>query len=189
MPSSGDLVATYRVMDTLNTREKVIIAVFGPANAGKSTVIMELANRFPFNGKPVTIYSQSDDDGHVTDLVLKGDFTSKLTGKKASLGICSYGDDRQTLEKYFLPFVIENCDVIVVACHNLVEVDGNTYNFIDKVALNHNYRLLTTSILRDDYVRWEKEGLSSGHLAFHVNCVNINEIFADNMINLIKSIV
>ncbi|MBR5169953.1 MAG: hypothetical protein IKW85_05235 [Muribaculaceae bacterium] len=88
-------------METLKTREKVIIAVFGPANTGKSTAIMELANRFPFDGQSVTIEPKSDYTGPVTDIVRKGQFTSKLTGKKATLGICSFGDTRPMLEKFF----------------------------------------------------------------------------------------
>lgn len=147
---------------------------------------MEFAKRFPFDGQPIPVYSQSDDAGRVTDVVRKGQFTSKLTGKKATLGICSFGDNRSMLEDYFLPFVIDDhCDVIVVACHNFANTDGNTYNFIDKIAIDNNYRLISTSILYDNNDRWGNDSL----VLHHINAVNINEIFADNMIKLIKSIV
>lgn len=153
---------------------------------------MELAKRFPFDGQSVSIHPKSDHTGPVTDIVHKGQFTSKLTGKKVNLGICSFGDDKSILGKHFLPFVVDDqCEVIVVACHNLVEVIGNTYNFIDEVAFANDYRLISTSILRDDNARWKKAGLPLHHEnnVNNVNGVNINEIFADNLINLITSIV
>lgn len=173
-------------MDTLKTREKVIIAVFGPANVGKSTAIMELAKRFPWEPKYEPIFPEEKSTEPVTDIVCKGPFTSKKTGQKLKLGICSFGDDTSMLEKHFLPLVIDDhCDVIVVACHNLIKVEGNTYNFIDEIALKYNYRLISTSNLRDDNYRWKDSNLTLSC----VNGANLNEICAVNMINLIQSIV
>lgn len=173
-------------METLKPREKVIIAVFGRANDGKSTSIMELANLFPFETKNNRVYPENDSIELKTDIVCKGQFTSKLTGKKVSLGICSFGDDRSMLEKYFLPFVTDDqCDVIVVACHHLKEVEENTYNFIAETALADNYRLITTTNMLDNDLWWKKTPFTP----LHVNGVNINEIFAKNMINLITSII
>ena len=173
-------------MDTLNTREKVIIVVFGSANLGKSTSIMELAKRFPYEPKPIQVYPKPDASEPVTDMVCKGLFTSRLTNEEVKLGICSFGDYKSILEEYFLPLVTEDqCDVIVVACHNFRETEGNTYNYIAEVALDNNYRLISTSILHDDDTWW-KETPFTPH---QVNGVNINKIFADNMIKLIKSIV
>lgn len=184
-------MATYLIdMDALKTREKVIIAVFGPRNTGKSTAIMELAKHFPFEPEYEQIFPKEGSTDPMTDIVYKGPFTSKKTGQKLKLGICSFGDDKSMLEDYFLPLVIDDhCDVIVVACHNLIEVEGNTYNFIDEIALKYNYRLISTSNLRDDYSRWEKCDLATSHTVSSINGVNINAIFATNMINLIKSIV
>ena len=164
----------------------MIIAVFGPANTGKSTAIMELAKHFPFEPKPEQVFPEGESTDPMTDIVCKGPFTSKKTGQKLKLGICSFGDNKSMLEDYFLPLVIDdNCDVIVVACHNLIEVEGNTYYFINNVARQNNYRLISTSNLRDDNYRWKDGNLT---LSF-VNGGNLNEIFAENMINLIKSIV
>lgn len=172
-------------METLKLREKVIIAVFGPANKGKSTAIVELASRFPFELKSERIHPKEDTAEPLSDIVCKGQFMSK-TGQKATLGICSFGDDRSILEKYFLPFVVDGrCDVIVVACHNHRDVDENTYNFIADVALANDYRLITTTNLLDNDVWWKKTPFTP----FLVNGVNINEIFADNMISLIQNIV
>ena len=184
-------MATYLIdMETLEKRERVIIAVFGPANTGKSTAIMELAKRFPFEANSEPIFPEDESADSITDIVCKGSFTSKKTGEKLRLGICSFGDDKSMLVKYFLPFVIDDhCDVIVVACHNLVEVEGNTYNFIDEVALKYNYRLISTSHLRDDNYRWEKYNLATSHTVSSINGIDINEILAENMINLIMSIV
>lgn len=180
-------MATYLIdMDTLKTREKVIIAVFGPANVGKSTAIMELAKRFPWEPKYEQVFPDEESTDPMTDIVCKGPFTSKKTGQKLKLGICSFGDDKSMLEKNFLPLVIDDhCDVIVVACHNYRETDTNTYNYIAEVALENNYRLMSTSILHDDDTWWKETPFTP----LHVNGININEIFADNMINLIKSIV
>ena len=174
-------------METLKRpREKVIIAVFGLRNNGKSTAIMELVNRFPFEPNYTRIHPKEELSESLVDIVCKGQFTSKRTGKKVRLGICSYGDSKALLEEHFLPLVIDhNCDVIVVACHNFRETEGNTYNYIAEVALDNNYRLISTSILHDDDIWWKETPFTP----FHVNCVNINEIFAKNMINLIKSIV
>ncbi|MBR5685124.1 MAG: hypothetical protein IKX18_03090 [Muribaculaceae bacterium] len=177
-------------METLKTREKVIIAVFGKPNMGKSHAIMELAKRFPFEPKYDLLFPEDDSKDPMTDIVCKGSFICKKTGKKKKLGICSCGDYKSVLEKYFLPLVIDDhCDMIVVACHNLIEKEGNTYNFIDEVALKYNYRLISTSNLSDDCGRWEKCGLATTHTVSLINGVNINEVFADNMINLIQSIV
>ena len=186
-PSSGDLMATYLIdMETLEKRERVIIAVFGPANTGKSTAIMELAKRFPFEANSEPIFPEDESADPITDIVCKGSFTSKKTGEKLRLGICSFGDDKSMLVKYFLPFVIDDhCDVIVVACHNFKETEGNTYNYIAEVSLDNNYRLISTSILHDDDTWW-KETPFTPH---QVNGMNINEIFVENMINLIQSIV
>ena len=178
-------------METLNAREKVIIAVFGPANRGKSTAIMELANRFPFEPKFEIVYPKEDTTEPASDFVCKGPFTSELTCKKITVGICSFGDYKSILEEFFLPLVInDKCNVIVVACHNLAEVDGNTFNYIDEIAIANGYRLISTSILNDEYARWEKIGVPTKcvNSVNMVNGVSINEIFADNMINLIKSI-
>ncbi len=180
-------MATYLIdMDTLKTREKVIIAVFGPANVGKSTAIMELAKRFPWEPKYEQVFPDEESTDPMTDIVCKGPFTSKKTDQKLKLGICSFGDDKSMLEKHFLPLVIDDhCDVIVVACHNLIQVDWNTYHFINNVARQYNYRLISTSNIRDDNYRWKDNNLT-------LSCVNgafLNEIFADNIINLIQSIV
>lgn len=173
-------------MDTLNTREKVIIVVFGSTNLGKSTSIMKLARRFPFESKPVQVYPKTDANEPTTDMVCKGVFTSLLTNEEVKLGICSFGDSKSMLEEYFLPLVTEDqCDVIVVACHNFRETEGNTYNYIAEVALDNNYRLISTSILHDDNTWWKETPFTP----LHVNGINVNEIFADNTINLIKSIV
>ena len=184
-------MATYLIdMETLKTREKVIIAVFGPSNTGKSTAIMELVKRFPFEQNYKRIHPEEKSTYPLTDIVCKGLFTSNKTGKKLKLGICSFGDDKPMLKKYFLPFVVDDkCDVIIVACHNLIEVEGNTYNYIDEVAIKYNYRLISTSNLRDDAGRWEKCGLLTSYSISLINGITINEIFAENMINLIKSII
>ena len=180
-------MATYLIdMETLKTREKVIIAVFGPANSGKSTSIMELAKRFPFEPNYKRIYPIEDPFEPLTDIVCKGQFTSNLTHKKVKLGICTFGDNKELLEEHFLSLVTDaKCDVIVVACHNFKDTDGNTYNYIADTSLANNYRLISTSILHDDNTWWQGEPFTR----FHVNDININEIFADNMINLIKSII
>ena len=169
-------MATYLSnMETLKQREKVIIAVFGPANTGKSTAIMELAKHFPFEPKYELIFPEEESSDPLSDIVCKGFFTSKKTGQKLKLGICSFGDYKSMLEDYFLPLVIDDhCDVIVVACHNLIEVEGNTYNFIDEIALKYNYRLISTSNLRDDYSRWEKCKLATSRNVSLVNDININ---------------
>ena len=173
-------------METLKRpREKVIIAVFGLRNIGKSTAIMELVNRFPFEPNYTRIHPKEELSESLVDIVCKGQFTSKRTGKKVRLGICSYGDSKALLEEHFLPLVIDDkCDVIVVACHNFKEIEGNTYNYITEVALDNNYRLLSTSILHDDDMRRKETPFTP----FHVNDVNVNEIFAENMVNLITSI-
>ena len=180
-------MATYLIdMETLKNRERTIVAVFGPRDIGKSSAIMELVKRFPFEPNYKRIHPKEDLPDPLVDLVCKGQFTSKQTGKKVRLGICSYGDSKALLQEHFLPLVIDDkCDVIIVACHNFRETEGNTYNYIAEVALDNNYRLISTSILHDDDTWWKKTPFSP----HHVNGVNINEIFAENIINLITSIV
>lgn len=162
--------------------KKVIVAVVGSANTGKSTAIKQLACKFPFLEKK-TIFP--DDNEENNDVVRYGKYLD-LKGEEHSLGICSFGDFKYMLEDYFLP-LIENysCEIVVAACHNYQGTEGNTFNYIVNVARKYGYRLITTSILRDDAMDTMNEEEKKSNEVIDI----LNDIFAENITNLIKTII
>ena len=162
--------------------KKVIIAVVGSANTGKSAAIKQLSCKFPFMDKK-TIFPKNNEENN--DVVCYGKYLNQI-GKEHSLGICSFGDYKSMLEEYFLPLIERHsCDVIVAACHNYQGTEGNTFNYIVNVARKYGYRLITTSILRDDTIDTMSHEEKKSNEVIHI----LNDIFAENFINLITSIV
>lgn len=162
--------------------KKVIVAVVGSANTGKSTAIKQLACKFPFLEKK-TIFP--DDNEENNDVVRYGKYQNQ-EGKELTLGVCSFGDNNSMLEEYFIPLIEKHsCDVIVVACHNYQDTERNTFNYIVKAARKYGYRLITTSILRDDAMDTMNNEDKRTNEVIYI----LNDIFADNIINLIKTII
>lgn len=162
--------------------KKVIIAVVGSTETGKSSAINQLANTFPFIDKKIIFPDIKEENN---DVVCFGKYQNN-EGKELTLGICSFGDHKSYLKDYFLPLIEKySCNVIVGACHNYRETDGNTFNYILNLARKHDYRLITTSILRDDANDTMNDEQKNNNKIIHF----LNEIFAENMSNFIKSIV
>ncbi|MBP5560694.1 MAG: hypothetical protein J6X70_02690 [Muribaculaceae bacterium] len=169
-------------------KKKVIIALVGTRNAGKTAAIRKLVEIFPFSSEPEYLSGKLNE---CYDISVVGQYNSP-NGEVKTIGICSFGDYIcDGLDKEFRPLAtIYHCDVIVVPCHNYQDKEGNTYRYIDDTAKEHGYKLLTTSIIRDEsipYVTIDEWKLKGGS-EIVVNGVSLNEIFAQNMINLIKSL-
>ncbi len=171
-------------------KEKVIIAVVGPANTGKSSAIMQLAKQFSFLGNFNQMHPEETEEPKY-DVVGWGIYHSLRTNNDVKLGICSTGDTKPILEQHFRPLIDEqHCDVLVVACHNYQEREGNTFYYIAKLADEYGYRLLSTSIIRDEMVERIPitEWTDKGNGPIDVNGKVLNEIFAENLGHIITTL-
>ena len=81
--------------------KKVIIAVVGSAETGKSSAINQLANTFPFIDKKIIFPDIKEENN---DVVCFGKYQNN-EGKELTLGICSFGDHKSYLKDYFLPLI------------------------------------------------------------------------------------
>ena len=171
--------------------EKVIIAVVGPPNTGKSSAIMQLVKRFSLLGGFHQEHPKEPEEPK-NDAVGWGLFISERTSNQVKLGICSTGDSKSILEEYLKPLIDEqHCDIIVVACHNYQERESNTLYYITTLAKEDGYRLLSTSIIRDESINrmsitgWADKGNNS----IDENVKVLNEIFADNLSHTITTLI
>ncbi len=171
-------------------KEKVIIAVVGKSNSGKTAAIRKLAECLPFSEEKKFLWGKLED--RFEDFSFFADYISPSGGETKKIGICSLGDYiRNGLEDVFLPLVKDyHCDLIVVPCHNYRDVIGNTFKYLEDVARENDYKLLTTSIISDHSVTEMplNEWVANGNGEIQVNGVILNEIFAQNMINLINAL-
>lgn len=164
--------------------EKFVIAVVGRPDAGKSSAIIELTKRFPFYRKPDIVFPKNLDE-QISDVVQVGEYKCEKSNRIIKIGICSFGDNNDFLSDYYLPLLSDwKCAIVVVACHNRWRVESNTYEYVAKKAKENGYKFLTTSI-----IRYEPE-FNIGENGDENNSNSImsllNEVFAENMINLIK---
>ena len=155
--------------------EKFVIAVVGKPSVGKSSALLELTARFPFI-KSEPIFK------HNHDLAVVGEYVSENSNQLKKLGICTIGDDIQFLEEGYLPLLIKDkCDIVIVASRNKRDLASNTFNYVADRAKENGYKFLTNSIIHD-----EKEYNNDGSCVDSVNEALLNQVFAENMINLIN---
>ena len=100
-----------------------IIALFGPANTGKSTTIHMLCSRMMKDG-----YHEMMREG-------KKDITAMYSKNGKRIGITSYGDTKPILEEVFQILESNKCDVIICACRT----KGGTIDFLGEYGINVTY--------------------------------------------------
>lgn len=165
---------TCRIMS-----EKFVIAVVGRPDAGKSSALLKLIERFPFINSSVPIYKQNH------DMAVMREYLNEKSNQIKKLGICTIGDDIKSLEVGYVPLLIKNkCDIVVVACRNKRDVASNTFNYVADRAKENGYKFLTTSIIRyePEFNLGGNDDENDGNTIISL----LNEVFAENMINLIK---
>lgn len=90
-----------------------VICFRGASKTGKSTIIKRiLTNLYKIN-----LITSS-----------RKDFSLILDNKGLKIGLCSYGDRKEILEKNLKPLKDKKCNIIVCACHP----NGETFDYIIK---------------------------------------------------------
>ena len=170
-------------MELKEFNRKAIIAIVGKPNTGKTTALKTLISSFPFDNKPEYIWPV--DDPNPYDVVCYGDFLNN--GKKIRVGIATFGDMVDMQNEHMLPLITQNhCDVVVTACHNYMETRGNTYYNLCQVALEYNYVLFSTAIIRTELSNYKLHPQFADLLKQNESL--LNSVFAQNTINLIKEL-
>ncbi len=176
-------------MKCSTNKSKVVIAIVGDEMQGKTTSICCLAKLIQLAGKK-QLYPTKKRFYH--EVTLYGTYSKLYDGSKSRVGITTFGDNISLLKTHFVPLILNyQCDIVVVACHNDSAQPGSTLDFVRSQASANAYKLIVTSVIRDDSsplvpARTRRQQ-GAGNVC--INGIEINQVFASNMINLINSLV
>ena len=164
---------------------KTIIAISGQGNIGKTHAIIEIARRFPMEEKKYfNCYTKEPVAASDEGLVLCcGKYSTG--GVVKTIGFSSEGDTQEPVNNALDVFLENNetkPDVLVMACRS----KGDSVFAIRKFATEHGYNVIWTS----NYCgrTYGCNGFEGEACAQFPNGTNLNEIFAENIVSLIKKL-
>ncbi len=180
-------IAGYGSPPTKKTEKamKTIIAISGQGNIGKTHAIIEIARRFPMEEKKYfNCYTKEPVAAPDEGLVLCcGKYSTG--GAVKTIGFSSEGDTQEPVNNALDVFLENNetkPDVLVMACRS----KGDSVFAIRKFATEHGYNVIWTS----NYCgrTYGCNGFEGEACAQFPNGTNLNEIFAENIVSLIKKL-
>lgn len=171
MSVSGEFSGKQKIMTM-----RAIIAISAFANRGKTSTITTLAKRFPMRDVEYFNYEGERLDEPDAGYVL---FRAKcdINGEEKTIGFSSEGDDAWHVNQALSILTDHSAkvlDVMVVACRTL---KGTPYAISDFAKAN-GYGLIWTA----NYYGEDPKGTPTPVF----NGVDLNEMFADNMVSLIN---
>jgi len=138
--------------------KRSVIALYGPSSQGKSETVRETANLLLATFPNHTLHAINNG----------ADITYIVDINGVIIGIESQGDPNSRMFQSLQTFVAQGCDIIICSCRSR----GATASAVEDLHRNHQYEII-----------W-----STNHRSWHKNQMQLNQIAASEILELIKII-